>query len=85
MSTRTYIAALISMMVNAVVFGAGVITVLSIPVSRRACGLPAPRCYCVELRYLAVHRLGHGSHASISVAAAARTRCVILRKEKRST
>ena len=32
MSTRTYIAALISMMVNAVVFGAGAITVLSIPV-----------------------------------------------------
>ncbi len=31
MSTRTYIAGLISMMVNAVVFGAGAITVLSIP------------------------------------------------------
>ncbi len=31
MSTRAYIAALISMMVNAVVFGAGTIAVLSIP------------------------------------------------------
>lgn len=31
MSTRTYIAALISMMVNAVIFGAGAIAVLSIP------------------------------------------------------
>ena len=31
MSTRTYIAGLISMMVNAVIFGAGAITVLSIP------------------------------------------------------
>ena len=30
MSTRTYIAALISMMVNAVILGAGAITVLSI-------------------------------------------------------
>lgn len=31
MSTRGYIAALIAMMVNAVIFGAGAITVLSIP------------------------------------------------------
>jgi hypothetical protein len=31
MSTRTYIAGLISMMVNAVVFGTGAIAVLSIP------------------------------------------------------
>jgi hypothetical protein len=31
MSTRTYIAALISMMVNAIIFGAGATAVLSIP------------------------------------------------------
>ncbi len=31
MSTRIYIAALISMMVNAIVFGVGAIAVLSIP------------------------------------------------------
>lgn len=31
MSTRTYIAALISMMINAIVFGVGAIAVLSIP------------------------------------------------------
>jgi hypothetical protein len=31
MSTRVYIAALISTMVNAVVFGIGAVTVLSIP------------------------------------------------------
>jgi hypothetical protein len=31
MKTRTYVAALVSMMINAVVFGAGAIAVLSIP------------------------------------------------------
>ena len=31
MSTRTYISALVSLMVNAVIFGFGVIAILSIP------------------------------------------------------
>jgi hypothetical protein len=43
MTTRAYIAGLLSLMVNAVVFGAGAITVLSIPElnARAAYLLPA--------------------------------------------
>ena len=62
MSTRVYIAALISTMVNAVVFGIGAVTVLSIPALSAYAAYLLPIVVALSFAispFIELHRSGH--------------------------